>query len=282
MSAGDLDLRLHVRRGQDRRGGVRLRGERHVTVAAGHRAHIRQRLTGDVQQRGDLLAGLLRPAGHQAVDQLALERDRGEAVAQQVVQVPREAQPLLRDGQPGEFGARAVHLLDEVGEPGQSVDHQAREERRQHQIGRLQPAERHHQLEGGGDRDGRRERDPRPRERHQKQNRSRQRTGHADPGAVEDQDRCVGEDRLGQQHQDPGPRRPALGPCGGVQELQEEHGQHDGHRRGQRRRIGAVLQGVERDHDRQAQQHHDGDGPGEPRRGKIAVGQPRGPSRTLR
>jgi hypothetical protein len=48
--------------------------------------------------------------GKQPAGELALERDEGEAVAEKVVQIPGEPEPLLVDGHPGQLLPRRPEL----------------------------------------------------------------------------------------------------------------------------------------------------------------------------
>ena len=102
--------------GQEQRTGrFRLVFQRELAVAAGHRANVGECLTGDVEDLHKLALGLVRILGHQPVGQLALERDRREAVAKQIVQVPGEPQPLLGHGHLGKFGPCLVQFDNQVG-----------------------------------------------------------------------------------------------------------------------------------------------------------------------
>ena len=80
--------------------------QRRVPVAADRLAHLRQRAARDRLESAISRGRLVRASRQQPPGQLRLERDHRQAVAEQVVQVAREAQALLGDGQLGELGAR--------------------------------------------------------------------------------------------------------------------------------------------------------------------------------
>src|SRR5207302_10722185 len=57
--------------------------------------------------------------------ELALDANDGEGVAEEVVQVPREAQSLVRDGQPGHLLARFPQRLRGLRQTGVPEDEEA-------------------------------------------------------------------------------------------------------------------------------------------------------------
>jgi hypothetical protein len=76
-------------------GAAQLLVERRLPVAGDGLSHLAQGLPCDAFDIADLCRGLLWRGGQEASCELALQRDQGEAVAQEVVQVSREAQTLF-------------------------------------------------------------------------------------------------------------------------------------------------------------------------------------------
>jgi hypothetical protein len=86
--------------------------ERGPPVAGDGLADLAQGLTRHVFDVMNLCRRLLRRRGKEPAGQLALECDEGEAVAEEVVQIPGEAQPLFADGKTGELFPRRPQLGD--------------------------------------------------------------------------------------------------------------------------------------------------------------------------
>ena len=89
--------------GQRRAGLGQLLREARLAVAADRLADLGQRPPGRRLDVAHLRRGPRRVALGQPARQLALQRDQRQGVAEQVVQVAGEAQPLLGDGEAGEL-----------------------------------------------------------------------------------------------------------------------------------------------------------------------------------
>ncbi|CAM5480259.1 hypothetical protein SPURM210S_04036 [Streptomyces purpurascens] len=94
-------------RGQGDPGTGEFGAQAGTSVAGDGLAYVHQGLAADLLDVGDLLGQgcLVRLPGQHQAGQLALERDQGEGVAEQVVQVPGQAQALLVGGELGDGGA---------------------------------------------------------------------------------------------------------------------------------------------------------------------------------
>ena len=83
-----------------------LLAKRRLTITRHRLAHLAQRTAGDLLRILDLVRGLLWFVWQESPRQLVLKRDQRQAMAKQVVQVARKAQPLLRDRASSKFHAR--------------------------------------------------------------------------------------------------------------------------------------------------------------------------------
>ena len=101
----------------------------------GHGADVGQGLARDVEHLAELIAGAGRVGAHQPPGDLGLQRDRRQAVTEQVVQVPGEPHPLADDGQLGQLTAGPVHVPDGQREPRQPEHHQPEDQRGQREVG---------------------------------------------------------------------------------------------------------------------------------------------------
>ena len=86
------------------------RAEAGAAVAGDGLPYVDECLAADLLDVGDLLGRLVGLVGEHAAGELALERDQRERVAEQVVQVAGEAQPLLVGGELGDGGARLAQF----------------------------------------------------------------------------------------------------------------------------------------------------------------------------
>ncbi len=112
LLVGDVD---DVGRGRQVRGHPRgaeqlpalgeLGGEGDAAVARNGGTHLGERLTREFFDGADLLCSPPRIALAQAVSEPGFQRDRGERVPEQVVQVAGDARALVVGGQPGDLGA---------------------------------------------------------------------------------------------------------------------------------------------------------------------------------
>src|SRR5579884_2614471 len=96
--------------GQDFLRALQFAGERGLTVAGDGFAHF---LQGGTRYRLDIanLGGCtLRGNGQQTPGQFAFQRDEREIVAEQIVKVARNAQSLVRHGEPGNLFARGTQF----------------------------------------------------------------------------------------------------------------------------------------------------------------------------
>jgi hypothetical protein len=116
-------------RGQGPAGGGELGGQARLPVAGHRLPHLREGAAGDRFQLGDLLRRPLRVRFERPSGQLALERDQRQAVAEQVVQVARDPQPLLRDRHPGQLGAGLLQRIDQHVAPFRAVGEEAAQQR---------------------------------------------------------------------------------------------------------------------------------------------------------
>ena len=80
-----------------------LAGQGHLAVAGHGRADVGQRLPGQPLDLGDLGLGPVRVEPDQPAGQLGLDRDDGQRVAEDVVQVAGEPVALVLDRQPGDL-----------------------------------------------------------------------------------------------------------------------------------------------------------------------------------
>jgi hypothetical protein len=134
-----------------RAGQLRLEGG--AAIAADRLADLGERLARDPLDVGHLGGGLLRRVRQQPAGQFALEGDQRQAVAEQVVQVPREAQPLLADRQARDLLPRGAQRDVRLDEAPEAEHRHAGRQRRQHrrerqavgQAGHRRHAEVHHQ-----------------------------------------------------------------------------------------------------------------------------------------
>ena len=105
----------HPRAGQ-------LVDKRRLAVAADRLAHLAQRRARDVLDVGESRAARLRVGVQQPRGELGLQRDHRQAMAEQVVQVAREAQPLLGDGAPRDLAARlAQRHVGAISRPNENI-----------------------------------------------------------------------------------------------------------------------------------------------------------------
>ncbi|CAM5513669.1 hypothetical protein SHIRM173S_10955 [Streptomyces hirsutus] len=185
------------------------------------------------------------------------------------MQVPGEAQPLLRDGHPGHLGAGVVDFADQVGEPGEAVDDQPGQRGGDGVVARLQsghalrerPGEHRQRDEGvagPGDPPGQ-----------QEQNRSGERSRHTAPDAADPQDGHEGQGRLHAE----GGRFTACGPPEGAgrDEQQLHRVEHDDRARADDPGPGArhLVLDVEEGDDAVAREDHRADSLGEPGRQQV-------------
>jgi hypothetical protein len=87
-------------------GASELSGEGRLPVAGHGLAHFAQRIACHFL---DVLHLVLRKAGRsldESSGELAFQRDHRKAVSEQIVKIPRETEPLLADGKPGDLLAR--------------------------------------------------------------------------------------------------------------------------------------------------------------------------------
>ncbi|GAA3071099.1 hypothetical protein GCM10020254_13610 [Streptomyces goshikiensis] len=94
---------LDARRRQRAPGPVEFGGEAGLAVAGDGLPYLGQRLPAHRFDVADLAEGGVDVAGRDPAGHLRLHHDHREGVAQQVVQVAREAQPLLVDRRPGQL-----------------------------------------------------------------------------------------------------------------------------------------------------------------------------------
>ena len=114
-------------------GPDQLLAEGRLAVAGDRLAHLAQRPPRDRLGLADLLRRPLGRRGQEPAGQFALQRDQGEAVPEQVVQVAREAQALLGDGAPRQLLARGPQLRDGGDLAGERGRPQAERRRREHE-----------------------------------------------------------------------------------------------------------------------------------------------------
>lgn len=91
-------------RGQGDPGTGALGVQAGTAVAGDGLPYVDEGLAADLLDVGDLLGRLVGAVGQHPPGQLALQRDQGQRVAEQVVQVPGQAQALLVGGELGGFG----------------------------------------------------------------------------------------------------------------------------------------------------------------------------------
>ena len=116
---------VDARRRQDVAGRRELRIKRQVPGLAGHQAHIGAGGGGDPRELGDLLTRPGIVAADELADQVSLHRDRGQAKAEEVMGVPRHAQPLAGHRLAGQFATQVFQSHGQPREPGQPVHQQA-------------------------------------------------------------------------------------------------------------------------------------------------------------
>jgi hypothetical protein len=116
-ASGDGSALTHMRtsdarRRQDVAGGRELCVKRQVPGLAGHQAHVGPGGGADPRELGDLLACPGVVAADELADQVSLhrDRDRGQAEAEEIMGVPRYAQPLASHRLAGEFAAQVLQL----------------------------------------------------------------------------------------------------------------------------------------------------------------------------
>nr|AEM44315.1 two-component system sensor kinase [uncultured bacterium] len=199
---------VDVERGQHGHGVGDLSGQAHVAVSGGYRPYVGQRLARGLQNLCELLLGAVRLAGQQPVGQLAFEGDGGQAVAQQVVEVAREAQPFLVDGEPGQVGAGLVNLRHQVRQPGETEDHQAGQDGGDGGVRDVAPAQAHVELQDVHAEGQQAEGCPGQRVRQDQQGRAAQQPRQWHPCLLEGGEREEGEQRLKEKDQQPVPAQP--------------------------------------------------------------------------
>ena len=119
------DLRGDPGGGEDGLRRVHLRGQRHVVLSAGDRPHVAQGGPGHLGEALDLPVGRGRIRGQQADRQVALQRHRRQALAEQVMQVAGHPEPLPGEGVLGQLGAGREQAPEDADQPGRPVQRTA-------------------------------------------------------------------------------------------------------------------------------------------------------------
>ncbi len=227
---GDPGVHLDVGGDEHGLGRRHLGGQRHVAVAAGDRADVREGLPGDLQDGGQLVDRPVRVGVDQPDRHLALERYRGEAVPQQVVQVTGEPQPLPGHREPGQLLSGSVQLADYGGEPAERVDDQAGQRAGDHDVDHVRGAAAVGPLQYRDRDDHGREGGPGPGRGQQQDHGSGQEAARRAPDPAEQDDRQVAQDDLGEQGEHSVPAPQCLHP--GLRQRVQQLQQADGHEAG--------------------------------------------------
>ena len=152
---------------QDAAGGREFGVKRQVSGLARDEAHIGPGGGADPGELGDLIARPGVVAADELANQVSLHRDRGQAEAEEIVGVPRHAQPLAGHRLAGQFIAEVIQLHGELRQPSQPEDQQAErcalQGKEEHPAQLLKGRQHWHGLhrpQHGNAGDHRRERDP--------------------------------------------------------------------------------------------------------------------------
>ncbi|GAV40309.1 hypothetical protein Saa2_03198 [Streptomyces acidiscabies] len=151
--AGFCDRRGDAGGREGRAGAGQFGREAALPVAGDRLADLRQGLAAHRLDVRDLDQGRVQVPGCQAAGGLRLHDDHREGVAQQVVQVTGEAEPLLLHRAPGEFLAGGAQFPDRVREGEDSRRHQRRDPGRVRRVEAV-PALVHHPDRAGEGRQG--------------------------------------------------------------------------------------------------------------------------------